>query len=226
MDNANKFSEQESFRLITEMITQAKGGYYHDSGISPILWGTVVSVCGFMTFITYYFEWGIGFDWWLLTLAALIPQVLITRNEKRQKMVKTQVGRALDMVWLLYGISIFAVIFYMHTAPASAMRVLSESGIGLLQKNLETGEIKPFALQMPPSPGSLLLLMFGFPTLVTGYVLRCRPMVYGAIATYLFFIISNFTPALVDHLLMGFAGLVNWLIPGVILRKKYLASRK
>jgi hypothetical protein len=50
-------------------------------------------------------------------------------------------------------------------------------------------------------------------------------MIIGAIITYIFFIISIYTPNLVDQLLMGVAGLVNWLIPGIILRRNYLKAR-
>ncbi|HSK13365.1 MAG TPA: hypothetical protein VK907_09130, partial [Phnomibacter sp.] len=225
MENEQQFSEKESLRLITEMIQQAKAGYYHDSGIGPILWGTVVSIAGFMTFFTLHFNWDIEFDWWLLVLLALIPQYFISKMERSQKVVKTHVGRALDMVWLVYGISIFAILFYVQVAPGMTSKFMEESNTILLRKDLISGEISEYQFGMAHSPGSLLLLMFAFPTIITGVVQRQWPMIIGALVTYLFFIISIYTRNPIDQLMMGTAGLINWLIPGLILRKKYMAQR-
>jgi hypothetical protein len=53
MDAENKLSEAESLRLIAATIQEAKGGYYHDSGIGSIFWGAVISFAGLMTFLTF-----------------------------------------------------------------------------------------------------------------------------------------------------------------------------
>jgi hypothetical protein len=226
MDSEKVLSEKDSLRLITEMIAQAKGGYYHDSGIGSILWGTVVSFSGFMTFCTLYFKWDIGFDWWLITLFALIPQVFIARHEKKLKVVKTHLGLALDTVWIVFGVSIFAILVYIHMAPHMANVFMKQDGFELLRKNLDSGELMPYTMEIAPSVGSLLLLVYAIPTLVTGVVMKFKPMIIGAIITYVFFVISLYTRNPIDQLLMGFSGLVNWLIPGLMLRAKYNQSRQ
>jgi hypothetical protein len=105
------------------------------------------------------------------------------------------------------------------------MKFLAEEGTALYSKNMATGEMQEYWLPSVPSPGSLLLLLYALPTIITGVVQKFRPMIIGAIITYIFFIISIYTPNLVDQLLMGVAGLVNWLIPGIILRRNYLKAR-
>jgi hypothetical protein len=50
-------------------------------------------------------------------------------------------------------------------------------------------------------------------------------MTLGALLTYVLFVISCFTPANLDMLLGGIAAIVCWFIPGIILRRKYLAGR-
>lgn len=75
-----KLSEQESLQLITEMIQKAKRSF-HESGASSILWGSVIAVCGLVSFAEMQWQFSIGFDVWLLALAAIIPQVLITIRE-------------------------------------------------------------------------------------------------------------------------------------------------
>jgi hypothetical protein len=157
---------------------------------------------------------------------ALVPQIFISLRESKQKVVKTHVGRALDMVWILFGFSIFAIIFYMNFSPVMYMRFLVEDGNALLLKDLATGQTRDYRMMVAPSPGSLLLILYAFPTMVTGVVQKFRPMIYGAIITYLFFVISIYTRNPIDQLLMGISGLLNWLIPGLILRKRYLKAEK
>ncbi|MCU0403203.1 MAG: hypothetical protein MUE99_01555 [Chitinophagaceae bacterium] len=224
MDQERKLSEKESLKIITEMIVQAKGGYYHDSGIGAILWGTVVAFAGFMSFLQLYFNWSWTFDWWLLALFAIIPQIFISIRERKNNVVKTHVGLALDTVWVIFGISIFCIILYIHKAPEMGNVFLQEDGIRLLRENLETGEIAPYKLTIAPSVGSLLLLIYAIPTMVTGVVKKFWPMITGAIITYIFFLISLYTRNPIDQLLMGISGLVNWLIPGLMLRFRYTQS--
>lgn len=76
------------------------------------------------------------------------------------------------------------------------------------------------------SPLSLLMIIYAFPTLVTGITRKFRPMVLGAVACYIFYLISLFTTQTWDSLLNGLAAIGNWLIPGLILRTKYLKARK
>jgi hypothetical protein len=56
--------------------------------------------------------------------------------------------------------------------------------------------------------------------MVTGIATKFKPMLYGAILCYIFFIISCFTAHEYDMLLNGLAGIFNWLIPGLILRSR------
>lgn len=226
MDSEKKISERESLKIIADMIAEAKGGYYHDSGLGSILWGTVVGFAGFMTFFQLNFNWSWSFDWWLLALFALVPQLFIYLRERKEKIVKTHVGLALDAVWVIFGISIFAIIFYIHRAPQMANFFLLEDGFQLLKKNIETGDMIPYHLTIAPSAGSLLLLIYAFPTMVNGVVKKFWPMIIGAAITYVFFVISLYTRNHIDQLFMGIAGTVNWLIPGLMLRKKYMQSRK
>jgi uncharacterized protein with PQ loop repeat len=226
MENEKPISEKDSLRIITAMIAEAKGGYFHDSGIGAILWGTVVGIAGFMTFFSLHYDWKLEFDWWILTLVALLPQAFISYRERKTKVVKTQVGIALDTIWVVYGISIFAIITYSNISPVMAEKFLAEEGYVLMKKNLETGELTKYPLLWAFSPGSLLLLIFALPTMVTGVVKKFWPMIIGAVFTYMFFIISLYTRNPIDQLLMGLAGVINWLIPGFIMRAKYLQSGK
>jgi hypothetical protein len=59
------------------------------------------------------------------------------------------------------------------------------------------------------------------PTLITGLNKKFEPMIFGAVINYILFIISVFTVNKYDILFQGIAGIVCWLIPGIILYRRY-----
>ncbi len=225
MAKENILSEKESLRIIQDMIQKAKAGAHYERGHGPILWGSVIGFAGLMSFLEQYFEWDIGFDWWLLTLIALIPQVFIVLNERKNKQVRTHEARAIDMVWTVFGLSIFALVFYYNLVPQTTMRLLAAQDIKIWEQQGVNGPLVPLQYFVP-SVASLHLMIYAFPTLVTGIVIKCRSMLFGAFICYLLFILSMFTPSMWDMLLLGIAGVFNWLIPGIILRNQYLHSLK
>jgi hypothetical protein len=218
-----QLSEKESLDLITEMIYKVKRDF-HESGTSAILWGSAVGIAGLVNFAELYWKFYIGFDIWLLVLAAIIPQVVISIRESRQRKVITHTKAAVDAVWLVYGISIFALVFYLNIVPDITAKLLARDGIALLQ-SAPNGITKPFRFFIP-SHGSLLLLLYAIPTLATGIAHKFKPMFWAAVLCYIFFIISCFTPNAYDMLLNGLAGIFNWLIPGLILRRRFYMHQK
>jgi hypothetical protein len=214
-------SEQESLRVITEMIQKAKGSF-HEDGTSAILWGSVVGFCGIMSFLQKYFNFSIGFEVWNLALVAIIPQIWISIREKKRRTVKTHQEESMDAVWIVYSISISALILYFNVMPYATRYLMDASGESLfVTTNGVTKQLNTFI----PSSNSLLILIYGIPTLTTGISRKFKPMLVGGILCYCFFVVSLFTPNTWDHLLNGFAGIVNWLIPGLILRKRYYEAK-
>jgi hypothetical protein len=220
--NEQPLNEQESLRLITEMIGKAKKTF-HETGTSAILWGSVIAFCGLTRFAEMYWNFRMPFDVWILTLVALLPQVIISVRESRQRIVRTHTQEAMNAVWLVYGISVFALIFYFNVVPHAFGRELAARDITLLQRvGAETKTSSVFI----PSYGSLLILLYGIPTLVTGIAQKFRPMLIGAALCYAFFLISCYTNNTWDMFLNGAAGIFNWLIPGLILRARYRNEKR
>jgi hypothetical protein len=218
-----QLTPQESLQLIATTIQKAKGGY-HESGASAILWGSIIAFCGIYSFLEFEFKFHIDVDVWLLTLLGFIPQIYISIQERKNKLVTTDFEAAINAIWMVYGFSVFCLFFYIHLVPISTERILRNENVELLSKNLATQKIEkwqPFVF----SQTSLLLLLYGIPTLATGIARKFKPMIFGGILCYVFFIISIFTISKWDILLNGFAGIFCWLIPGIILRNKYLQSK-
>jgi hypothetical protein len=217
-----RMTEKESLQIITEMIGKAKYSF-HNSGTSAILWGSVIAVCGLVSFAELYWKFYIGFEIWLLTLVALVPQVIISIRENRKRKVVSHEEYAINAVWIVYGISIFALSFYANVVPGVTLRMMAEKGIsitGLSGHSLEAS----YDIFLP-SYGSLLLMLYAIPTLVTGIVRKFPIMTWAAILCYVFFMISCFVPTSFDMLLNGLAGIFNWLLPGLILRRRFYRQK-
>jgi hypothetical protein len=153
-----------------------------------------------------------------------VPQIYIGYKEGRNKLVKSYQQSATDNVWLVYAISIVAVVLYQNVVPGVSNKLMASDGIQLLQKNIQTGEIKDFRFFIP-GISSIYLIIYAFPTICTGLIYKFKPMIYGAIICYGLFVISLFVPFKYDMLLLGLSGIVNWLIPGIILRNHYYKSQ-
>ena len=188
MEDKN-ISEKESLQIISEMIQKAKPNF-HSNGISAILWGTTIAICGLLSFAQRYWNFRIGFDIWYLTIVALIPQVIMTIRNSRSRRVITYIESSLNAIWTVYVISIFALVFYLNVA----------------------GVVSHY--------NALFLLIYAIPTFATGLLCNYKPMIFGAILCYLFFVLACYSSLTYGLLLNGLAGIFNWLIPGIILRSK------
>ncbi len=223
MAEEKELTEQESLQLITEMIHKAKSSF-HESGTSAILWGSVVAIAGLISFAERYWDFYIGFDIWLIVLAAFIPQIVISIREKKNRKVIAYEESSQNAIWLVFGVSIFALNFFMNIVPGVSDRIFASEGKELLLKNLATGEIVHYTPSIM-SGYSLLLLLYAMPTLATGLARKFKPMIAGGILCYLYFLISCFTTTTHDLLLNGIAGITCWLIPGLVLRDRYIKGK-
>ena len=108
MEDKN-LSGKESLELITQMINKAKNSY-HDTGIGAMMWGAVITICSLVRLSEIHFGYRLPFDIYLLTLAAIIPQIIISIKEKKERKVKSYDDAFIDYLWLGFGISIFLLI--------------------------------------------------------------------------------------------------------------------
>ncbi|SJZ34836.1 hypothetical protein [Sediminibacterium ginsengisoli] len=226
MSDSRDLTEQESLALISNMIQKVKASH-HDTGITSLMWGTVVTLASLVTYLQREFEFKIGFDIWLIVFAAIIPQVIITLRKRRQIKVVKYEDAALDAVWLAFGLSIFGLTVYQNIVPYATVTLSHEEGWQMV-KHYTDGSGKPDEIlrPFPLSIYSIYILLYAVPTLVTGITKKFRYMILGAILSYVAFVISCYTASKYDMLLGAIAAAFCWLIPGIIIRRKYLAQRK
>ena len=195
---AENFSEQESLQLITNMINKAKNDFA-ETGMSAILWGSVISFCAFVQFISFFFQISWAPYVWVLTWIAVIPQIIISVRQRKRMKFKTYYSDAMGGIWLSFAITMFLISFYV-----SALQV------PITQLHIET----------------LFLTIYGIPTFSSGYTRRFVPMIIGGIACWVFAILSFFTAFPYTMLYYIAAAQLAWFIPGLILQRRYLNAKK
>lgn len=111
MQDEKHLTGEESLQLITDMISRAKNDY-EDTGIAALMWGSIITFCGLITFGNYW--WNIKwFDqvWWLPAIA-IIPQLIIVNNERKNRKIKTHYDDAMGGIWISFAITLFLLSYY------------------------------------------------------------------------------------------------------------------
>lgn len=216
MENKNQLTEKESLQLITMMINKAKSSF-HDTGFGAIMWGAVIAVCSLVRFSEIHFNYKLPFDIYLLTLAAILPQIFISMKEKKERKVKSYDDIYMDYLWLGFGISIFLLIHISNN-------IFSEWGSWADEFRNITGRKSSFTFYEYISP--LFLMLYGMPTFVTGAACKFKPMLWGGIFCWVCCIITVYTPAKADLLLTAASAVMAWLIPGILMEKEYRVYKK
>lgn len=211
----DKMTEQESLQLISQMINKAKNNF-HESGVGPILWGTIITVCSLVTYFQIKFHFDLPFDIWILTVAAIVPQLIIVSRERKRQKLRSYDDITMDYIWMTFGISIFLLVTINNVIITKLTPVFNAYV-----------ELKG---RMPDEnysglSTSFFLLLYGFPTIITGGSRHFKPMLFGGIFCWIACVISLFTKSDIDMLLLAASAILAWLIPGILLRKKYKSIR-
>ena len=196
MENEH-ISEQESLRIIEEMINTAKS-QFSENGHLYLLWGWLVlgcSIAQFVLFDVFHSDW----HWtvWLLTWVAVVYQYFYFRRKQRRRQVRTYTEDILATVWLA-----FIVIVILITA---------------VLLNIFLARHMDFYLMLNP----VLLLVYGVPTFVSGSILKFRPLQVGGIVCWILGVVTALLPQDYAMLMLAPAMLFAWIIPGYLLRARY-----
>lgn len=208
-------SGQESIELIQQMINKAKGSY-HDTGIGPILWGSVIAICSVVSYAELQYGFSLPFDVWIFTLIAIVPQVFITIRERNMRRVLKYEDKTLSYIWITFGVSIFLLIHINANVYSELNPVMAE------YKQLKGADS---GFRFSSYSTALMMLLYGIPSVLTGGIMHLKSMLYGGILCWLCCIVSVYTSTSTDLLLMAVSAIAMWLIPGLILRKKYGATK-
>lgn len=187
----DQLSSEKSLAIIHQMINQAKTNIT-DSGLSWLLWGTML----FLTSLSTYIFIGIGSDNIFLgwNIFGIITIILLTIEmfRKKKKSVRTYIDDILRLVDVAFIVCLFIIIFAINVA------VSPNSGFGFM------------------------LMIFAFLMLIKGGVIKSKALTIGAIVNWAgaiaIFINKEFK---YDMLIMAAAVLIGYIIPGMLLYAQY-----
>jgi len=116
MEQEKELTKEQSLELITSMINKAKNDIFI-TGLSALLWGSVVIICSLVTYANYYLNWNIlAYIWWL-TAIAVVPQIVISIRESKEKKFKAREDDLYGGIWISYTIAIFLFSYLAAAHP-------------------------------------------------------------------------------------------------------------
>ncbi|HVX24913.1 MAG TPA: hypothetical protein VHB70_01125 [Parafilimonas sp.] len=189
-----QLTEQRSLEIITQMISKAKCEY-EETGIGALLWGSLVTFCALITFGNFYWHVTAFYYIWLLTLFALIPQIIISVRAAKRKKFRSYGDEAMAAIWISFGVALFLVSVYSNKYESANV-------------------------------AALFMIMYGMPTFATGYIHHFKPMIIGGIVFWICAVICFYVQFPYIMLFTAGASIVAWVIPGLILRRRYLKAKK
>ncbi|HXB94777.1 MAG TPA: hypothetical protein VNU70_06450 [Puia sp.] len=118
MEQEKEFTSQESLALITKMINKTRRDYL-DSGLSALLWGSVITICSLATFVNYKLNWRVLDYIWFLTIAAVVPQIIIAIREGKNRKHRAYEDDLMGGIWISFGISVFLLSYILSVYNVS-----------------------------------------------------------------------------------------------------------
>ncbi len=189
-----KFTPEQSLELIGQMINKAKNKF-GENGHLYLLWGWAILACSLAQFIlAYYVKWEHHYMVWFLTWLVFIYQMIYLARQKKREKVKTYTDDIIKIVWITFVVLMFL--------------------FGFLFGKLMGEEYYKFF-----NPG--ILALYGMPTVLSGAILKFRPLVIGGIVCWILSIISTYIPFQYQLLLLSAAVIAAWIIPGYLMRKRF-----
>lgn len=191
MDNDSKFSPTESLAIIESMINKAKNNFSDDSFLY-LLWGWVVFCCSVAHFILLKINLVKHPEMvWMLTWVAVIVQIVYLIKQKKRERVKTYADEIISFLWVSFGISMFIITFIF-------------------------AKLNTWVAMFP-----VALLLYGFPTFLTGIIMKFNPLKIGGIVCWLLSITATFVQPIYALLFLAIAMLAAWIIPGYLLKAHF-----
>lgn len=182
----------ESLEIMQNMIMKAQKNYSIDS-FYYIMWGWLTFGA---SLLSYFFNPILreksGFIWLLMPLGGVVSYIYGSKQAKKQK-VKTHIETHVNQVWLTLGLAFIAIVFAIFS------------------------QVK---FEIIPT----FILLYGIGIFCTGRIIKFMPMIIGGAICFPIFVFCcyySFENVLTQYLILAFALLVSYIIPGHLLKAKF-----
>jgi hypothetical protein len=185
-----KFSPEQSLRLIQSMIDKTKQNMSDDS-IYFLVWGWLTFIaCTSQFVLKHVFQYEKHYLVWFVVVIGILFSIYQGRREDKVSKAKTYVGESMKNLWAGMAISFFVL------------------GMILTRLGWDTA-IFPF-----------YILLYGLGTFVSGNIIKFKPLIAGGLIAWVLAIGSTFASYDYQMLFGAIAILVSYIIPAHILRIK------
>jgi hypothetical protein len=185
-----KFSPQESIRLIQSMITKTKQNM-SDNSIYFLVWGWITFIaCTGQFVLKHIYNYEKHYIVWTLIIIGIVFSIYQGRKEDKIIKVKTYIDESMKHLWAGMAISFFVLGM-----------ILSKLGWGTA--------IFPF-----------YIMLYGLGTFVSGSIIRFKPLIVGGLIAWALAIGSTFASYDYQMLFGAAAILISYIIPAHMLRNR------
>jgi len=190
-----QLNEQESIRIIQAMIEKSKSNL-GESSYFYLLWGWLVLISSLSHFILISVSYQQPFILWpfAMTLGAILS-VIKSRSLRKKTKAKTFIETSIIHLWIGFSVSMFIIL-------ASA----AFGNIDWVTSN------------------SLIIVLYGLGTYVSGGILEFKPLKTGGIVSWAIAFVSMFLPGQFTMLAIALSIVVAYLLPGYLLKSKEKAQ--
>lgn len=192
--NTNELSPEKSLQLISGMIAKCRKDFEKNSGTPMNIWGITVTAVSIVIWLLLR-ESGNGL-WnllWFAIPAIGYPLSYIIIGRKAEKRAKNFLNEAIGHVWQIFGICSMLLASLTCLFFNEALPVLT----------------------------SLIILILGFSTTVTGMFLKNYLIACGGFITAIAgSILAVILPHIAHPLILAGAAIISLVIPGIILNIK------
>jgi hypothetical protein len=192
MDNEKPLSETESLALITSMIKKTKN-HLHDNGFYFLLWGWLVFVASTSqyTLLKMGYPAESNYTWAILMPLGGIISMVRGFRDGKKQKVKTYTEEMLNSVLIAFIVALFIVLIFM---------------------SIHGG----WELAYP-----MIMMVYGMWLFISGSVLKFKPLIIGGIINFGCCIGGFYIHTYELILLLSFAVLAGYIIPGHLLNAKF-----
>ncbi len=187
-----KMTEQESLKIITEMIGNSRAKI-RDNGFFYLLWGWMMLSASILNFALIMLDYDKAWlPWPLLMAAGLVVTLIAGFRMGRTKRVRTYFDTAMIFLWWAFFVVLMIVLFM--------------AGRGIISWT---------------AADALIISLYGLATFVSGGLLRFKPLLYGGLFAWIFSILILYVPGIYSVLIVAASIVVAYLIPGYMLKNRY-----
>lgn len=183
-----KFSPQESIRLIQSMIDRTKQRI-SDNSIYFLVWGWLTFIaCTAQFILKHVYDYEQHYQVWWVTVIGIVFSVWYGIKSDKTSKIKTYVGDSIKYLWIGMGIAYFVLSM-----------ILSQYGWDKI--------VFPF-----------FIMLYGLGTFISGCILQFRPLVIGGVIAFALAIGAAHASYDFQMLFGAAAILISYIIPAYMMR--------